>query len=416
MSTADGPEHVAGAPAGSAGRGQVVIRPLTEGDAGAAWQLSRVAFGGPAEPPAERRPVPRPGLHAYGAFDPSGRLLAKAVDLEHGYWYGGRSVPGTGVAGVAVAAESRGAGLAGRLLGHLLARARERGAAVSALFPTTTVPYRRLGWEVAGTLTWTALPTASLAELRPPPGTRLRPATPADVPALLAAYDATAREGTGMLGRAGPLFVREPERVIAEFDGITVADGPDGEPAGYVSWERGAGYDESSTLSVYDLVGRTPEATRALLANLGTWRSVTPTLHLRLAEPDPAWLLAGMAGAAVLTRQPWMFRVVDAEAAVLARGWPAHLSGSLDLALADELCPWNAGPWRLELRGGEGRLVTGGAGEVELTPNGLALLYTGAAPPPMLRRAGLLTGGNRATDEFLAAAGGGPPPALLDYF
>jgi predicted acetyltransferase len=269
---------------------------------------------------------------------------------------------------------------------------------------------------VAGTLTWWSLPTASLAGLRPHPSLRLRPAEARDVPAIRGAYEQTVLESAGMLDRKGPLFAAGPDEMLAEFDGVTIVDSFGGRVEGYASWERGRGYDENSTVSVYDLVGRTAEATRALLASLGTWRSVAPTLQLRLAEPDPAWLLAGMAGAKPLTRQPWMFRVVDARAAVRARGWPPFLGGSLDVALADGLCPWNAGRYRLELHDGSAQLVPGGSGAVELTPNGFALLYAGAATPALLRRAGLLSGGDSSTDAFLAAAFAGPPPALLDYF
>lgn len=220
------------------------VRELTAEDDDAAYELGRLAFGGPRTPPGPR-PNVRPGRRAWGAFDDAGRMTAKAVDLEHAYWYDGRPVPGTGIAGVAVAAESRGSGLPGRVIGALLAAARERGAAVSALFPTTVVPYRRLGWEVAGSLTWWSVPAADLAHAPVPAGTTLRAATEADVPAVIGAYRATAREGAGLLDRSGPLFASEPAEVLAAFDGVTVAEGPGG-LEGYASWERGPGYDESS--------------------------------------------------------------------------------------------------------------------------------------------------------------------------
>jgi predicted acetyltransferase len=394
----------------------VTVRRLTDADGTASWQLSRLAFGGPAEPPPERRPVDAAGVVGFGAFDPSGRLLAKAIDLEHSYWYGGRLLPAMGVAGVAVAPEARGSGVLAQVVGALLANARERGAVVSALFPTTATPYRRLGWERAGALTWTTLPTVALASVRRPAGVELRSAEEADVPALVDAYRAGAREGTGMLDRSGPLFEAEPAAVLAGFDGITVAVGAGGAVQGYASWNRGSGYDADSVLTVFDLVGRTPDATRALLAMLGSWRSVTPTLHLRLAEADPAWLLTGMDGARVRGTQAWMFRLVDAAAALAARGWPPHVSGAVDLELTDPQCPWNAGPLRLELDAGEAHVTPGGAGAVRLPPNGLAALYAGAVPPALARRAGLLAGGDDRTDAFLTAAFAGPRPGLLDYF
>lgn len=389
------------------------IRPLVESDDAASWDLGRRAFGGPRERPTSRRPTPAPGAHALGAFD-TGRMVGKCVDLEHTYYYGGRAVPGSGIAGVAIAPEFRG-GVLRELLGPLMVQARERGAAISALFPTTTVPYRRLGWELTGTLRWTAVPTAALAGERRPDGVSVRPATEADVPGMLELYRAWAADGTGMLGRTGPLFDREPADLLAGHDGYSVADGPDG-IEGYAGWDREGDYDDTGVLAVPDLVAGTPRALTALLAVLATWRSVAPTLHLRLRPDDPAWLLTGLAGAKTLTEQPWMLRLIDAAAAVAARGWPTAVEGSVDLDLVDDLCPWNSGTHQLTLKAGAGSLSPGGAGTVRVGPGALAVLYAGAVDPATLRRAGLLTGGDADIDAFLSAAAAGPPPAILDYF
>lgn len=392
----------------------LVIRPLDEADDDAVWQLGRRAFGGPVERPPTRLPTGAPGAHTLGAFAGE-RLVGKAVALEHTYYYGGRAVPGAGVAQVAIAPEFRGDGVLAALLGPLATQARDRGAVISVLFPTTAVPYRRLGWERVGVLRWTAVPTAALAGERRPAEVTVRPAEESDVPSLLALYRTTAAETTGLLGRTGPLFDHAPATLLAAHDGCSVAAGPDG-VEGYASWDRQGGYDAHGVLSVPDLVAATPRALTALLAMLGTWRSVAPTLHLRLRPDDPVWLRTGLAGARSLSEQPWMLRLLDAPAAVAARGWPPAVTGSVDLDLVDELCPWNVGPHRLTLADGEAMLTPGGHGAVRLQPGALAVLYAGAAAPASLRRAGLLSGGDAATDAFLGAATSGPPPALLDYF
>lgn len=391
------------------------VRLLTADDMPAAWELGRLAFGGERQPPP-RWQNERPGRHAWGAFDGTGRLVAKAADREQGHWFGSRLVPASGVAGVAVSPELRGSGLARQLLTTLLAAVRDRGAVVSTLFPTTPVPYRRLGWEQVGALTWTALPTTALAGLRRPAAVTLRPAGQADVPAVLEAYRAVARAGSGLMERSAPMFDTAAEAVLTGHDGITVALGPDGAVEGYASWDRGPGYDAAGRLTVPDLIGLTAPATTALLAMLGSWSSVAPTVVLRLAERDPATFLATMAGARAESQHPWMLRLVDAPAAVGARGWPPHLHGSVDLSLEDAVCPWNAGARRLVLAAGTGRLEPGGRAKVTLTARGLAVLYAGAATPSLLRRAGLLAGGDEVSDVFLQAATAGPSPALLDYF
>lgn len=181
-------------------------------------------------------------------------------------------------------------------------------------------------------------------------------------------------------------------------------------------WNRGPGYDASGTLTVDDLIGLTPQATRTLLAMLGGWASVAPTVLVRLGTADPIWSLLARGDAKPESTQPWMLRVIDAPGAVAARGWPRHLTGEVDLELTDDVCPWHQGRHRLVLSGGNGRLEPGGAGTVRLTPRGLASWYTGAATPQQLRRSGFLTGGDTDTDELLRTGTAGPAPTLHDYF
>ena len=391
------------------------VRMLQEDDAEAAWKLGSLAFGYHAQPMPETF-GPTPSRVTWGVFDDSGRLIAKAVDRDQGQWFGGRLVPTSGVAGVAVVPELRRAGLGRIVLTRLLAEARDRGAAISTLFPTTPFPYRRLGWEEVGALTYYALPTAGLAAAGPSPGVTLRPATIDDVQGVYDLYDRTARESTGMMERSGPLFDTTPEELLGAFDGLTVAVGPSGSIDGYATWKRSAGYEATGQLTAHDLITATGEATSTLLSMFGGWASVAPTTVLRLAYPDPVLYFVASSQMRVEKRQPWMLRMVDAARAVRARGWPDHLEGSVDLEIADPVCPWNAGPQRLVISGGQARLEPGGTGAVRLDSRGLAVWYAGAASPAVLRRGGLLTGGDPQTDAFLQAATAGPAPALHDYF
>lgn len=388
------------------------VRLLTENDAEAAWRLGSMAFGYHAETMPENFGA-IPGRTSWGIFD-SGRLLAKAVDRDQKQWFGGRAVPTSGVAGVAVVPELRRGGLGRMVLTRLLAGARERGAAISTLFPSTPFPYRRVGWEEVGALTYLSLPTASLGAVVPPEKTRLRPATAADVPDIYRLYHDMARASTGMMDRHGPLFTATPEELVKAFDGVTVAVGPSGSIDGYATWNRSPGSDASSKVTAYDLIGATGEATAALLSMFAGWASVAPTTVLRLAYPDPALLLVATSQSSIQSRQPWMLRIVDAPLAVSSRGWPSHLSGSVSIELVDAACPWNAGAFTLSLSAGAGLLEPGGSATVRFTERGLAAWYAGVSPS-VLRRADLLTGSTDA-DAFLAAATAGPPPALHDYF
>ncbi len=389
------------------------IRALTAEDAPASYRMGAVAFGyanEPVPPMPEPGTPPPPGRHAWGAFAPDGRLLAKAIDLEHHNWYGGRLVPAAGIAGVAVAVEARGQGLAQTVLTHLLGAARTRGAVISTLYGTTPVPYRRLGWEEVGALHTWSLPTTALAAMRVPAGYTTRGATEGDVPAIFDLYRRVAAAGNGVKDRA------EDPDVLTDYHGTSLALDGDGMLQGFCTWDRSDGYGRDGKLAVDDLVALTEPALTTLLAMIGSWAQVAPHLTLSLPPHDPAFSIMPLSVGTVSSRRPWMLRVIDAPAGIAARGWPTWIDGSVDLHIDDSVCPWNAGAFRLIVSDGSGRLEAGGTGAVRLGARGLAALYAGAASIDVLRRAGLIAGGDPSTDGFLQAATAGPAPTLRDYF
>ena len=392
------------------------IRRLTADDAVPAFELGATAFGYVGRPMPDPPNHVRPGRVGWGAFTAGGSLVAKALDLDFSHWFGGRLVPGSGVAGVAVAPEVRGQGTASALLRHLLTAARDRGAAISTLFDTTPVPYRRSGWEEIGALqTWT-LPTSALAGLRAASDHTTRAATEADVPAMLDAYRRVARAGNGVVDRNTPMFDATPAAVIAEHHGASVVLDADGAVQGYCTWNRDGGYGREGRLIVEEMIALTGVAATTMLAMFGTWASVAPNLLITVPADDPFFYLAPVRVESIEIRRPWMLRVIDAAAAVAARGWPEFANGTVDLAIEDTVCPWNDGSFRLTLRNGVGALTPGGDGRVTLGPRGLAAIFAGGGSVDVMRRSGLLTGGDASDDALLQAAMSGPPPTLRDYF
>jgi len=395
---------------------EVMVRELGPDDVEAAWQLGRLAFGGTAVPPPNQ-PTPS-GLTRYGAFDPTGRLVGKAVDLHHEQWWGGRRVDAADVGGVAVLPEARGRGVAGTLLRELLRGARARGAAVSALFPTVTAPYRHSGWEVAGALRAVDLPAVALPRHRPAADLSVRTGGPEDLPAIADLYERIARHRCGLLTRRGGLFDQDlaPGALPDGVDGLTLVE-QDGRLVGYAGWRRGQGYDQHAVLTVVDLFASTGEAARELVGVLASWHSVTPTLRL--------WPLAHDAVAAQLPQDQvrqheqrvWMHRPVDVVRAVADRGWPAHVRGRVDFALTDDVAPWNSGTWRLEVDGGAAALHRiPDEPPLHLSVRGFALLYAGAAGAYAVAEAGLLRCSGGADPGVLDLLRSGPRAELLDYF
>ncbi len=167
------------------------MRRLAAEDAEAARRLGFEAFGVPTTPPTEPARVDQPGRTSFGAFL-GDELVATAIDRAYDSYFGGVAVPTSGIAGVTVAAESRGQGALAPLFAALLRAARDRGAVVSGLFPTAPRIYRRFGYEVVTDLDTIELPTHVLGSIPRPAAVRTRRAVAADFDAIRAVYDAWA--------------------------------------------------------------------------------------------------------------------------------------------------------------------------------------------------------------------------------
>jgi len=423
------------------------IRLLGPDDADTSARMSAEAFGAPSSGTSAF--TLGEGLWRWGLFD-GDVLAAKANDRAYFSMIGGRPVSTAGVAGVAVAPEYRGSGLARQMMHHLLNAARERGAALATLFRTAPALYRSLGFENVAELRVVELPTSALGGLRVPEGVSLRRATIADVPACRAVYDAVAAQSSCLLTRAGESFPASDADWLAQDGQVTVAADETGQVVGYVRWVRGTGFGPAVSLSVADLQAMTERAYRALLATVGSFSAVTGFVRLRSSGTDPVSYFVPSTGWRIASVDPYLMRVLDVQRAMTARGWPAGVRGSVTFSIDDPVCPWNSGTHRLEVTGGEARLtriderqpsaappgppgedavlsgnsragtpssgVECAGGTAHITPCGLAVLYAGGIAPAMLRRAGMLGGGSAADDAFLASAFAGPQPAILDYF
>jgi hypothetical protein len=124
-----------------------------------------------------------------------------------------------------------------------------------------------------------------------------------------------------------------------------------------------------------------------------------------------------------------MLRVVDAPAAIAARGFPPAVTLDVPLVIADGARPANSGRWQLTVAEGKGSLnpvtapgspsarTPGGppaGGPLTLGARGLAALFAGN-PVAALRQAGLASGGSPDGDAALAAAFGATA-YMLDSF
>jgi predicted acetyltransferase len=397
-------------------RSALTTRPLGPDDAEAYRRAGWEAFGVPSDPvAAAARPAYAPGMRAWGTFD-GDRLVARIVDREYDSWFGGARVPTSGIAGVTVVAEDRGRGLLDGLFEALLRNARERGVAISTLFPTAPRIYRRFGYEVVGQFDTVELATADLAAVRETGDLHARRALPADLDAVRGVYDAWAVAQNGPLTRRGPSFPATAEEVLASYTGITLAvDGQD-RVHGYASWRRGPGYGEHTALRVADLVATREDARSTLLRTLGSFASVAPVTRLDTSGDDPVRYLLPSAGWHAVESEPYMLRLLDPGAAFGLRTWPAGLVLDTVFELADEHLHDLDGSWRLSVRDGSATCErTDAPAGPRFTGRGLALSYAGAQGSANLRMAGLLSGDD-THDGLWDAALGGRQVHVRDYF
>jgi len=387
--------------------GRLEIRPFgPHDDVDAELDLARRAFG-PIS--ASARPRSVASLQAsvdagqiIGAFD-GGRLIGSARYHSMRQWWHGRSMPMAGVAGVKVAPEERGRGVGTALMSRILTEISERGYPVSALYPTTAPLYRSVGWEFAGREYETVLPARSLTALvsaaEDGGEPKLRRAVPADNAAIV--------EVLGRVHEAlrdcGP-NTRDPGSLTRWLDDedhfAYLADD------GFLSYRWANGHDD---IRVDLLAAASARTARAFWQILASHATMAKRVLAYLAPDDPVSWLTRDPVAATRVRHTWMLRLVDAPAAIAARGYPAAASLSVHLEITDQAIPANAGRWMLEVSGGAGRLVrTGEAGArpgsaaghdwgsaLRLGIGGFAALFAGV-PLGTLRLAGLAAGGSPA--------------------
>ncbi len=392
------------------------IRILTADDASAVSQLTAQAFNIAPEH-SERRALRFQPERSLGAFE-AGRLVAHLALHELGQWFGGAAVPMGAVAAVAVAPESRATGLTSRLLAVALHQMHNRGEVISTLYPATGVPYRRAGWEVAGSRLWRRVPLRSLALLpRPQTSTVVRRGDLGDTRPAEHVYQRVAPSVDGFLARNRRWWQRWSERLAEPDHGYLYLAERSGTPAGYLAYHHISGRDEEFYgLQVDELVAAEPDALLALLHLLASNRGMSRWASYHGSPEEPLNLLLPEQDTVIEADWRWMTRLVDLPGAVAARGFPPEVKATVHLEVVDREASWNAGRWVLEVSDGKGQLHAGGHGSVRAPVNALAPLYTGMSSPWTLTRLGLLEAPSAADLSALAVAFVGPSPWMVDFF
>lgn len=369
------------------------------------------AFGDNPSPTQETTWQRQAGLDSFRVVRASGQLASGMGMLRMGQWFGGRSVPTSGIVAVVVAPEHRGGGVGSFMMRTALEEMRADGLALSALYASTQGVYRRLGYEQAGVSVGYRVPLATLPTRDK--SLDLRAATAADEPAMHQLYTEQARRTNGNLDRHAVMW----EWILRERPPVNAyIVERDGTPEGYVVYaQRTAPRDSGKAIRVRDLVAGTPDAARRLLSFLADHRRVAEHLAWNGPAADPLVLHLAEQDYAVPDFQQWLIRVLNVSQALAARGYPMGATAEVHLAVRDDVLPANDGPLVLSIANGRAKVRPGGEGRVVIDVRGLAPLYSGYLPPAALRGVGYLDG----PDEDLALLQtifAGPGPWMSDHF
>ncbi|WP_432937961.1 GNAT family N-acetyltransferase [Kribbella sp. CA-253562] len=331
-------------------------------------------------------------------------VVAAARIWDFQQWWGGRQVPMAGIASVVVSPEHRGRGVGSMLMRGVLQRSIERGFPLTALYPATTVIYRKLGYEFGGGRYRFSFETADLRSLGGKE-VRIRRAGPADAGRLLELVAQAHESGraNGVLGW--------PESKVAEWLG-------DDDMFAYLADDGFVVYNwHDQDLRVEELIAHSDTTARALWSTVGSGSSTARMVHAYISPNDPVHLLAQREADKETHVQHWMLRLLDAPAAVAARGFAPGVTAEVDLEFDDPEVPAHSGRWRLAVADGSGKLTPSErTGDVlRLGSRGLSALYAGT-PLATLRGSGLASGGSAADDGVLDTAFGGAPAYMLDFF
>jgi predicted acetyltransferase len=324
-----------------------------------------------------------------------------------------------GVSLVAVLPSHRRQGILSALMRRQLAEVSERGEAVAVLFASESGIYGRYGY---GRASWHAAYRLERGEgaLAPgapaDPGLRLRIAEPLSARAELAkVYDLALAERPGLYARTEPWW----DRLLTDLhsgDGSSqqirclLAEDDSG-PRAYAvftsaeRWDEDAGLPQG-VLEVSEAIATDPAATAALWDNLLS-RDLVSEFHARMRPVDDPllYLLADPRRVRPVVSDGLWVRLVDVGRALAQR----HYASPVDVVIevADELCPQNAGRWRLATEAGAAPAGfratcerTTAPADVVLPVSAVGAAYLGGTGLKAMASAGLIT---EATPGSLAA-------------
>lgn len=340
------------------------------------------------------------------------QLAAAASIIRMGMYFGGRSVPCAGIAGVATAPEFRGHGVATKLMREIVRELSEARVPLSALYPATMELYRKAGYGLGGSrVVWEIDPKDI--------GLRFRthdmvPADRDDEPEFRRLYAIHAAGAAGHLDRADYQWRRILEPSNSEVR-CWIVRGPDAN-VGYLVLRVSRTPDNTQhNIDVADVVALNRHAALRILTFLADYATIHRKVSWQGGPVDPLATLIPENRARVQTHESWFLRLVDVEEALRQRGYPRTLEAELHLEVQDDIVKRNNDRFILNVADGRCVVRRGGRAHLRVDVRELSAIYSRALSPLELGRTGTVAATDHAL-EIAALIFSGPSPWMADRF
>lgn len=365
-------------------------------------RMIALAFGG--TPEKSRDWLTSAGLDNLRVVRDAERTVATLLRIPMGTYFGGRSVPLLGVAGVAVAPEERGNGQAAFLMHSFVRSAFEEGWALAGLYASTHRLYRKFGYEHAGHRFCYNIPLVRIdadgaLNSGAPPVEELRVAalTEQDDPEIRACYANFASMYEGTLDRGPYIWSRIRKMRDDTYTGFGIRDGT-GTLRGYLflTQQRSSPSGRFS-VALSDFVFNDEAAGRRLWAFLHDFSMMGEDLTFYGGPTHPALQLLRQQRHTVELKDDWLLRVVDVKRALEARAYSPAIRADLSLHITDDVIPENAGHWKVRIADGrataeKSTTPIASSPTLRLTARALATIYSGFNSARQAKLLGLADG------------------------
>lgn len=399
----------------------VEVRRMTEADLERAHAIAAESYHLPATPPTATGPSFFDGRYVVSDGDVvQGRMLV----LRFGQFFGGRSVSSCGIAGVAIAPEARGRGYGSALMKDTLGALADDGVSMGVLFFSNAIPYRKVGFELAGTRIRYRAALASCPSQRGP--VMLREWDAGDLDKIKDVYTAFASESAGLMDRSDffwEVMLDPPaedtlHRYCVERDGavtgyVTFSQHPE---LGALPYAFAEGDDNMSyALATRDLVWSDADSALALLGFAEGHRAWgTALMWTGPVEDALATLFADRPGK-IDSANHWMCRLLDVARALGERGYPEDANCEFEIHVSDPILESNNASFRIAVADGRATVERIGKARSQIDIGALSAIFTGWLPPRDAGRLGRMDA-DRATITSMETAFAGPKPWLLETF